>query len=228
MKVWTRAEWGARPPRSTTWMETPAAMAVIHHTVTTWPASPDQAAEQCRTIQGWHMDGNGWADIGYSWLVGAGDIFEGRGWGVAQAAQQGYNNVAHSVAILGDGTNQPASTADLEAVAAIIRSGMAFGAIADVRILAHRDLNSTECCGDAVYNQLPRIRELVEGEPVTPTEQVVADLYRMWCLRQGDPEGIRYWANLLDTGGIDVQSLKLRMLADEGWARMVERTGGPA
>lgn len=228
MRVWTRDEWGAAPPRSVTWMETPVNLAVVHHTVSAWPATPDAAAETCRQIQAYHQNVQGWADIGYSFLVGAGDVFTGRGWQAAQAAQQGYNNVALSFAIIGDGSEQAASRQDLEAVAAVIRSGIALGALTtDCSVVPHGALNATACCGSYIIDQLPIIIDLIHGEdPVTPTEQVVADLYRLWALRPGDPEGIRYWAGELDAGRINTDWLANRMFHDEGWRRMVERTGG--
>lgn len=230
MRVWSRADWGARPPKSVTPITPPQTMAVVHHTVTEWPATPDAAAEWCRTIQAWHQDGNGWADIGYSWLVGAGDVYEGRGWGVQQAAQQGYNATALSFAILGDGSSRTASPADLAAVAQTIRAGIALGQLpTDVLIVGHRDLNATACCGDAIYSQLPELRQLVyNGGPVSPTEEIVAQLYRLWCLREGDPGGIAYWAGEIDAGRVDAQYVAMDMLYREGWQRMVERTGGPA
>jgi len=203
--------------------------AVVHHTVTYWPDSPYDAAAQCRNIQAFHMDDRGWADIGYSWLIGCGDVYEGRGWGVAQAAQVGYNSTALSFAILGDGSFTPAPQEDLEAVAQAIRSGIALGQLPhDVPIVAHRDLNpDTACCGDAIYDQLNTIRQLVYGGPVTPTEQIVSDMYRLWALRQGDPAGITYWAQQIDNG-TDPQYVAFQMLYNEGWRRMVDRTGGPA
>ena len=230
MKVWTRADWGARPPKNTpTTMPTPVTMAVIHHTVTTWPDSPYDAAAECRGIQAFHQDGRDWNDIGYSFLFGCGDVYEGRSWGIVQAAQQGYNGTAQSFAILGDGRWTPAPLEDLQAVAATIRAGIAFGALtADCAIVAHRDLDAgTECCGDAIYAQLDTIRELVHGgQPVTPTEKIVDDLYRLWALRPGDPAGIAYWAGLLDAGQVNAEYIANQMFYNEGWARMVDRTGG--
>ena len=228
MRVWSRADWGARPPKSVTPAEPPQVYAVVHHTVTGWPDTPDDAAAQCRNIQAFHQDVRGWADIGYSWLIGDGDVFEGRGWGVAQAAQVGYNSTALSFAIIGDGSITPAPARDLEAVAQVIRSGIALGQLPhDVPIVAHRDLNpDTACCGDAIYAQLDTIRTLVYGGgPVTPTEQIVADMYRLWALRPGDPAGIKYWADQIDAG-TDPQYVAFQMLYNEGWSRMVDRTGG--
>lgn len=37
-------------------------------------------------LQNYHMDSNGWWDIGYNFLIGGdGNVYEGRGWGVVGA-----------------------------------------------------------------------------------------------------------------------------------------------
>ena len=95
-------------------------------------------------------------------------------------------------------------------------------------VCIHRDLDpDTECCGDAIYAQLDTIRELVYGgQPVTPTEKIVDDLYRLWALRPGDPAGIAYWSGLLDAGQVNAEYIANQMFYNEGWSRMVDRTGG--
>ena len=48
-------------------------------------------------IQDWHINGNGWCDIGYSFLVGGdGNIYEGRGWDEIGAHTGGFNSVVSS------------------------------------------------------------------------------------------------------------------------------------
>jgi hypothetical protein len=47
-----------------------------------------------RGIQDWHISGNGWCDIGYSFLVGGdGNVYEGRGWDEIGAHTGGFNSV---------------------------------------------------------------------------------------------------------------------------------------
>jgi hypothetical protein len=47
-----------------------------------------------RGIQEWHINGNGWCDIGYSFLVGGdGNVYEGRGWDEIGAHTGGFNSV---------------------------------------------------------------------------------------------------------------------------------------
>jgi hypothetical protein len=70
----TRAQWGARAPKgsisTTTWGQRVGV--AIHH-------SAGPATQTVRAIQDYQMDSNGWADIGYNWLVTQdGRLWEGR------------------------------------------------------------------------------------------------------------------------------------------------------
>jgi peptidoglycan recognition protein len=60
-----------------------------------------------RGIQDWHINGNGWCDIGYSFLVGGdGNVYEGRGWDEIGAHTGGFNSVGYGVCFLGSFTSQ--------------------------------------------------------------------------------------------------------------------------
>ncbi|WAR05966.1 PGSC2-like protein, partial [Mya arenaria] len=75
----TRSQWGARPAKTHSTMHVPVNEFFIHHTET--PACTDMTAckTRVRSIQNYHMDSNGWSDIGYSFLVGEdGNVYEGR------------------------------------------------------------------------------------------------------------------------------------------------------
>lgn len=64
----------------------------------------DRCAGKVRSIQAYHMDTKGWADIAYNWVVCPhGYVFEGRGWGKRSAANgaNGCNSVYHAVCYLG-------------------------------------------------------------------------------------------------------------------------------
>lgn len=59
----------------------------IHHSAAAADETGDIAA-RVRAIQSFHMSGNGWNDIAYSFLVDdAGNVYEGRGFGVVPASQ---------------------------------------------------------------------------------------------------------------------------------------------
>src|SRR5687767_9747541 len=78
--ICTRPCWGARAPSGITYMSA-LSRAIIHHTAGSgdWTTNYETAKARVRGIQNYHMDNNGWGDIGYHFLVSAGGhIFEGR------------------------------------------------------------------------------------------------------------------------------------------------------
>jgi hypothetical protein len=85
IKLVRRSEWGARDyrlPSGATLYEGEERRGVKVHYLGT--AYADRAHAQCaayvRQLQAQHMDGNGWSDIGYSFVVCThGYVFEGRG-----------------------------------------------------------------------------------------------------------------------------------------------------
>ena len=135
--IWPRSAWGARDWSSST----PGCGsgpkygsvrgAVVHHTVTTNSYSPDEALSLLRGIQAFHIDANGWCDIGYNFVVDRyGRAFEGRAGGMDRAvigAQvAGFNSVTTGIALLGQyqpGASPPAADvppAQLDALRSVL------------------------------------------------------------------------------------------------------------
>lgn len=101
MDIISRKEWGARNARATSttsWSR--RTEFVVHH-------SEGPITQSVRSIQDFHMDGRGWADIGYNFLVDyKGRIYEGRGWLVIGAHATGHNTSGIGVCVIGrDGTD---------------------------------------------------------------------------------------------------------------------------
>ena len=66
----------------------------VHHAETSSCSDLATCSQIVRGIQDWHINGNGWCDIGYSFLVGGdGNIYEGRGWDEIGAHTGGFNSV---------------------------------------------------------------------------------------------------------------------------------------
>jgi hypothetical protein len=136
----------------------------------------------------YHRNSNGWNDIGYNFLVDKyGRIFEGRAGGidapVIGAQAQGYNSESTGIANLGTYSSTPASPAAMQAMASLIAwklplHGVPVAGSVTVsshggsdnrypagtpvtlqRISGHRDGDATECPGDALYAQLPALRQ---------------------------------------------------------------------
>ncbi|WP_405799263.1 N-acetylmuramoyl-L-alanine amidase [Streptomyces sp. NBC_01506] len=84
MKLVTRSQWGARAyltPNGATLYSRSRRGVKVHYLGTAYTdRAHDKCAAYVRQIQAQHMDGNGWSDIGYSFVVCThGYVFEGRG-----------------------------------------------------------------------------------------------------------------------------------------------------
>jgi len=107
----SRAGWNARPARGFTTLATPVNTVVIHHTVTPFCTTQAACAQLVRSMQNFHMDTNGWVDIGYNFIVGeSGHIFEGRGWTRVGAHAVNWNSRSIGIAVIGDFTSKPICT----------------------------------------------------------------------------------------------------------------------
>lgn len=149
----SRAQWGARSPKSTGNAIGAHPLGVaVHYSEGNLGSSPDALCDdKVRGIQGYHMDTKGWADIAYSFLVCPhGNVFEGRGTGRGSAANgttQG-NLDYYAVCALGG----PADTPSVPMLASIGDAiGLCRKAGAGAKVIGHRDLFPTACPGTALY-----------------------------------------------------------------------------
>jgi hypothetical protein len=184
----TRAEWGGDRLRT---RGTPAygtvEMAFVHHTVNANDYGPEDSAGIVLAIAKYHINSNGWNDVGYNFLVDQyGQIFEGRAGGMDQpvigAQAQGFNSVSTGVANIGTFEDVPQSDAAVNAMAKLIAWKLALHGVPAAgetsvvcaggassrypkgrtvtfdRISGHRDGCKTSCPGSALYAQLPELR----------------------------------------------------------------------
>ena len=184
-----RFAWGARPPAQETWIAQSLRVAVVHHTgsgeSSTYAAADVPA--MLRAVQAYHIDANGWSDIGYNFVVDRfGRIWEGRDGGIdtltVGAHALGMNTGSVGVVILGDfraAQPSPEALAGVERLLAwkLFRHGAdpaktgtilprsdglfpAFNPVTLPRIVGHQDVSQTGCPGN-VEAFLPAIRAAV-------------------------------------------------------------------
>ncbi len=158
--------------------------AVVHHTAGASDYTPAEAAAIVRGIQLYHVQGNGWADVGYNFLVDKyGTVYEGRSGGVERnvvgAHAEGFNTGSVGIALLGNYEETAPSKAAEDAIArllawrldvahldplstlsAISGGNQRFAAGLPVFLRAvsgHRDTGFTACPGDTLYARLNAI-----------------------------------------------------------------------
>lgn len=148
-----RHEWNAREPRSVKHISTPTPHLFLHHT-----ADNNHGHSGIRAIQDFHMDGRGWSDIAYSFLVDKfGNIFEGRGAGRAGAHTRGYNSTSHAICAVGNYQNDSPTQALLNSITSLVRYGHEQGWWPEGITGGHRDVGSTSCPGQYLYSHINSI-----------------------------------------------------------------------
>ncbi len=163
-------------------------LAVVHHTAGTNNYTAAQAAAIVRGIEVYHVQGNGWNDIGYNFLVDRfGTVYEGRAGGITRnvigAHAEGFNTGSVGVALIGNfQVAQPTAAQEtalvsllawrldlahidpLSTVALASRGNAKYRAGKVVvlhAISGHRDTGPSECPGNAAYALLPSIAKRV-------------------------------------------------------------------
>ncbi|MFC7328153.1 N-acetylmuramoyl-L-alanine amidase [Marinactinospora rubrisoli] len=138
----SRSAWGTRAPRSRQTVGWGSRSEVKLH----YSAGPESRTP--RQIQDHHMDGNGWADIGYNLLVDSdGTAYEGRGWTVVGAHAAPRNVAGIGICYIGrDGMTPAAKRTVVE-----LYDMACAKASRTLARRGHRDINSTSCPGTANY-----------------------------------------------------------------------------
>ena len=200
--VVSRAEWGCTPEncafRGGSPVYAPVTHLIVHHTAggniaADWPAV-------VRSIWALHVNGNGWSDIGYNYLIDPnGVLYEGRqgGDGVIGAHFSGVNTGTMGVSLMGTFSTTAPSPAAIDTLVAMLAwqaskwkldpDGESLHASSQLRlnnISGHRDAGlsarasgATECPGNALYAILYRLRTDVASTADCP----VRVRQSLWC-----------------------------------------------
>jgi hypothetical protein len=185
-----RAGWGADEEivRAKPSLAPADRLAIVHHTAGTNSYTAAQAAAIVRGIEIYHVEGNGWNDIGYNFLVDRfGTVYEGRGGGIDKnvigAHSEGFNTGTFGVALIGNYSHATPQKAQQDALVNLLawrldvahvdplskvvyisggnakfRSGKSVTLRA---ISGHRDTGPSECPGTGTYVLLPTIAKRV-------------------------------------------------------------------
>jgi hypothetical protein len=188
--ITTRAQWGADESIRTSSGRAArrARVAFVHHTVSTNDYGPADGPALVRGIYAYHVQANGWSDIGYNFLVDRyGRIYEGRYGGIERAVigahAGGFNTSTVGIAMIGDHSAVSPPTVAMDALARLLAwkldvhhidplatweltsgGSTRYPSGTAVRlstISGHRDVSATACPGGALYAQLPALRQRV-------------------------------------------------------------------
>ena len=178
-----RSSWGAdekirRGPPS---YAADVRIAIVHHTAGRNGYTRAEAAAIVKGIQLFHVQGNGWNDIGYNFLVDRfGTIYEGRYGGIDRnvvgAHALGFNTGSVGIALLGTYEDSAPSAAAQDAIARLIGWRLDLAHVDPTAFLTfisggseryasglpvllnavsgHRDTGFTACPGDVLYARL--------------------------------------------------------------------------
>ncbi|MFC5744985.1 peptidoglycan recognition family protein [Actinomadura rugatobispora] len=172
LRVHTRAQWKAVPPRRRAQVLSRAPdRIVVHHTAT--PNSKDysvaHAYQLSRQIQGFHMNTRRWDDAGQQLTISrGGHVMEGRNGSLAAiragrhlVGAQALHHNSHTIGIENEGTySQAAVPARLWSSLVETCAWLCTEYRLDPfrAIVGHRDLVATDCPGDVFYARLPELR----------------------------------------------------------------------
>ena len=158
-----RALWGARAPTQAGTAHVPNKI-TVHHT---WVPTIAQyrGAATIAGIQNYHMDTNGWSDIGYHYLIGPdGTIFKGRDdKTIGSHAVPNTGNIG--ICLIGDfdAARDVLEGAQREALLQLlaylsVKYSLPPNDPEVKRIYGHHDFSTKTCPGTTVYDNLPAIR----------------------------------------------------------------------
>jgi len=174
-EVVSRASWVARAPRSRVSLPGSQGNTIHYEGGALGNYDHSKCPGMVRSIQNYHMDTMGWADIAYSTITCRhGTIYDCRGYGIRTAAQgtQTGNDISHAhCAMIGNGDSVPEELKD--ALRWIVEQYRQKGS--GDKLWAHCDWHSTGCCGPVLipwtHNGMPD-----EIPPMPSPEEIIVKL----------------------------------------------------
>ncbi len=173
--VISRADWGARNPDKICGNIVAPYRISIHHTAL--PASDGGDPEaRMRQMQAYHIDTNGWCDIGYHFVVSqSGNIYQGRSDERRPGAHVGNQNSGNvGISLIGDYSGTEPGATQLSSTVEIVRWVAETYEIPLTRdvVKGHREWpgQSTGCPGDRLLAQIDNILADAGSDVVTDVD----------------------------------------------------------
>jgi hypothetical protein len=150
LKIFSRADWGARPPRGALANAGAITQATVHHggVVGGQRLTFEHGAATMRSWQAFHQDGRGWRDIGYNFGIdGRGRLYEGRPVGRLPAAVEGSNSNSVAFVFMLDGDRHGLNFLQRRTLKTLFEKGIPERGVAPLKTLLVR--GHQECPGHA-------------------------------------------------------------------------------
>ena len=189
-KILPRAAWNANEKirRAAPRYAKSVHFAVVHHTAGSDTYTAAQSPAIVRAIELYHVQGNGWNDIGYNCLVDKyGQVFEGRAGGIDRnvigAHAEGFNSGSTGVAVIGNYSSASITPAAEQALVGLLAWRLDVAHVDPLGLVTwisggnpkyptgqpvllraisgHRDTGFTTCPGTRLYAKLPDIAHQV-------------------------------------------------------------------
>lgn len=154
LRLVSRGEWVAQPANGELAnLDLPADKVIIAHTATDNCTNQSTCVYRVRYIQNFHIESQGWDDIGYNFLVGGdGAAYIGRGWDKQGAHTKGFNTKSIGIAFIGTFTKREPPPQQLKAARQLIEEGLRLKKLApDYKLFAHRQLIASESPGEPLF-----------------------------------------------------------------------------
>lgn len=147
-----RSRWTKVAPRSNNRPIGRVTRITIHHTAEHGAVATLPDIEVVRRIENYHRNGRKWCAIGYHYLVGKdGRVYEGRPANLqgAHVLSENENNIG--ISMMGDYNKKMPSPRQLAALKSFLEDTRDRFKVGKNRVYGHRDLNRSECPGDALH-----------------------------------------------------------------------------
>jgi N-acetylmuramoyl-L-alanine amidase/Stage II sporulation protein len=147
-------------------------MLVVHHTAAAVLPTSRPANERMQAMYQYHAKNRGWGDIGYHYIVDEqGQIYQGKAGGDYVVGGHAYcNNIGTvGIALMGEFNQQKPTNEQTESLQWLLdllatryrintSKNITFHGKTQSPIIGHRDVISTSCPGQTLYDALPQIR----------------------------------------------------------------------
>lgn len=222
--VITTSQWGAQAPKNGPFEITSPKYIIVHHTDSQNPPkdpsrrTKDGSMTFARSIQKDHFS-RGWSDSGHNFLnTTGGYVLEGRT-GTVDAVKQGKcvrsAHAAQDPGRLPKGNESPGienegnfmsfqmSATQWTSLVALCSELCSALSIHPSNIRGHREFSNTDCPGDWLFGQLPRLRQEVAakmGTPLTPGEAFGTETKKFTQMGDYGPAVLEIQRMLLGSG----------------------------